>query len=209
MVDDPTFPYRVAFGLTVFGVLGVIDAVRNPQNPERLKEYAFLFAVTVAAMLYGLVHDATTFSLSPEYFSAVKGLRAPSFFPDVAQLALRASWTVGLAIGLTFLIANNPCKQRPQLPYSRLARHLGWPIVAAPTFAAFLAVASMVAPQWSSRALGVTALEVQDFGTVAMVWAVHLGTYSGAAVGLVAAVARIRNERGQLAATQACSSTTR
>ena len=59
-MDDPTFPYRVAFGLIVFGALGAIDRIRNPRNPTRLREYGFLFGVTGAVMLYGLLPDAVT-----------------------------------------------------------------------------------------------------------------------------------------------------
>ncbi|HHH27511.1 MAG TPA: hypothetical protein ENK57_04055, partial [Polyangiaceae bacterium] len=80
MSDDPTFIYRVAFGLTVFATLGVRDLLKNPQNPSRLKEYLFLFSVTAAVMSYGLAHDLLTFSISPSYFSAVKGLPRGRFF---------------------------------------------------------------------------------------------------------------------------------
>jgi hypothetical protein len=191
VVNDPTFPYRVAFGLTIFGVLGVIDVVRNPQNPKRLKEYAFLFGVTAIVMLFGLVHDAVTFSLSPDYFRVIKGIRSGSFFPDVAQLALAASWTVGLVIGLAFLVANNPSERWPQLPYRRLARHLLWPAVMAPLLAVFMAVATRLAPEWVAERLGSSALRAD----VATVWVAHIGTYVGAVSGLVAGVVQITRER--------------
>ncbi len=195
MVDDPTFPYRVAAGLAIFGVLGAIDLARNPENPKRLKEYIFLFSVTGAVMLYGLAHDRITFALSPEYFRVVKGLRAESFFPEVAELALMASWTAGLVIGLALLVANNPAERLPQLPYRRLAGYLGWPAVVSVAFAVASYVAVGIEPRWTIETLAIDEMPIERPGALAAVWAAHIGTYGGAVVGIALAVTGIRAER--------------
>lgn len=195
MVDDPTFPYRVAFGLTVFGVLGAIDVVRHPRNPKRLKEYAFLFAVTGAAMLHALLHDAVTYALSPDYFRVVKGLPARSFFPEVAKLAAMAGWTAGLAVGLTLLVANNPLPRLAQLPYSSLAHELRWPLGGSVLLAATLGSAAELWPRPWVRLLALGGLPIEAPHHVAMVWAVHIGTYTGALAGLARAFLRVRRRR--------------
>lgn len=198
VIDDPTFPYRVAFGLAVFAVLGAIDVLRNPRNPKRLKEYAFLFAVTGAVMLYGLGHDAVTFTLSPEYFHAVKGLRTPTFFPDVAKLALMASWTAGLAIGLVLLVANNPSPTLPQLRYPRLARYVEWPLGCSLLADAAAVAIALVWPRWCADVLDVDARETRASASVALVWCIHIASYAGAIVGLVIAAVQVRRERRRM-----------
>ena len=102
-MNDPTFPYRVALGLLALAVLAAIHTRRHPDNPTRLKEYAFLFGTTVLTMLYGLLHDRITYRLSPAYYTIYKGIAAEHFWPEVGRLALEASWTAGLAIGVVLL----------------------------------------------------------------------------------------------------------
>ncbi|MCA9606800.1 MAG: hypothetical protein KC619_14440 [Myxococcales bacterium] len=195
MIDDPTFAYRVVFGLLIFSVLGAIDLARHPDDPRRLKEYGFLFGVTGAVMLYGVAHDAVTFAIAPEYFSVLKGLGDASFFPDVARLALMASWTVGLAIGLVLLVANNPSR-RPQLGYRLLVRQLGWPFALSPLLAVAFGTLTACAPSTARRALAVDGFAIVRPDEVAVVWAIHIGTYAGAALGAAIAVVRVRALRG-------------
>lgn len=187
-MDDPTFVYRLAFGLAVLGVLGIRDLVRNPDNPKRLKEYAFLFGVTLVVMGYGLAHDAVTFAISPRYYREEKLLAVVDFFPDVAVLALQASWTAGLGVGLAILVANNPSKRAPQLPYKRLAWFLLLPLTCSPLVAA---------------TFGGLARLVWQFDLKSTVHLIHIGTYAGAIVGTVAAALAIR--RARYAATASAS----
>lgn len=194
MTDDPTLPYRVAFGLTVFGVLGMVDLVRHPRNPRRLKEYAFLFGVTGAVMLYGLAHDAVTFAIAPEYFTVLKGLGEEAAFVDVARLALMATWTAGLAIGLALLVANNPSRRLPRLGYRALASELRW-LAASPAVAIACGAGTALFPQATVRLLDVGAWPVRHPEEVAIAWAIHVGSYAGAALGAIAAVPRVRARR--------------
>ncbi len=198
VLDDPTFPYRVAFGLTVFAVLGAIDLRRNPEDPRRLKEYAFLFGVTGATMLYGLAHDAVTFAIAPEYFVVMKGLGHAARFGDVARLALMASWTAGLAVGLGLLVANHPSPRFAQLGYRHLARFLLGPLAGAVAAALGLGGLALAFPVRAIATLGLAADSLRDPAPTAVVWAAHIGTYAGAALGLLGAVAGVRRGRRKL-----------
>ena len=71
--DDPTFAFRLVFGLSALALLAVVDLIRHPRTPTRVKEYGFLFCVATASMAYGVIHDVVTYSISWEYFSIGKG----------------------------------------------------------------------------------------------------------------------------------------
>jgi hypothetical protein len=96
-------------GVTILAGLAVRDIARNRTDTRRAKEYAFLLATTLAAVVYGVLHDQLTVTISPEYFLEGKGL-ADDPRPlrlAVGLLAVRASWWVGLALGAALLVANN------------------------------------------------------------------------------------------------------
>jgi hypothetical protein len=195
-----TWPWRVGIGLGLLAVFAVVDLVRHPRNPTRIKEYGFLFAVTGATMAYGLLHDLFTYSISPEYFAVGKGLGAgaDSFFPEVAALALKASWSAGLFIGLTLLIANNPSKRRPQLPYCRLARAVAVPLIAALVAATIVGLSVRTTSDRLSMLLRIDDLGLSDQAAFVTVWCIHLGTYAGALVGVFGAAVLVRCERRRL-----------
>jgi hypothetical protein len=158
------------------------DLARRPRDPRRAKEYAFLLLTTVAATLYAVAHDEVTVTISPEYFLVGKGL-ADDPRPlrvAVTLLAIRSSWWVGLAGGAVLLLANNPrAGGPPQLPYGLLVRAA----LTAPTCAAVVAcVLGLLTYAMAADAL-------------AAVRMVHLGSYSGGAVGTVLAVAQVLRRR--------------
>ena len=82
-------------------------------------------------MANGLVHDLVTYSIFSEYFSIGKGIDEAEvgFGWPVVRLALMASWSAGLFIGLALLVANNPKRRLTQLNYRDLATRLVWPLV--------------------------------------------------------------------------------
>ncbi len=116
------FRYRVVLGVLFFALLGFVDVCRNPSNPRRAREYLFLFSCAGIAMGYGVAHDFVTCHISPAYFVWGKGLEsaADGFNFDVVKLALMASWSAGLIVGVVLLLANNPREGRPQLGYPAL-----------------------------------------------------------------------------------------
>lgn len=128
---DRTFPWRLAAGLSVLGLLIIRDLRKPIRSYERLKEYGFLFGTAALAIGYGMVHDRITYAISREYYVIGKGLAsaANGFNRDVAMLAAQASWSAGLFIGLTFLIANRPQQRVGQLPYRTLITLLVIPLL--------------------------------------------------------------------------------
>ena len=83
----------------------------------RTREYGFLLYAGLLAVVYALVHDQVTVTLSPEYFVYGKGLDPASLRLDVAWLAVRAGASVGLVGGAALLVANNP--RRSGMPSPR------------------------------------------------------------------------------------------
>jgi len=89
-MKDSFWSIRLVLGLSALAALALVDLYKNPKNPRRVKEYGFLFAVTGLTMVYGLLVDTVTYSVSREYFFVGKGLESAraGFFPDVALMAL-------------------------------------------------------------------------------------------------------------------------
>jgi hypothetical protein len=179
----------VAFAaIATLALMAAVDRLQHPHEPRKLKEYGFLVYAMLVSVAYGVAHDHVTATLSPEYFLVWKGLADDPrpFRWAVTVLAVRASFWTGLVGGAVLLVANNPARTgRPaQLPYAELVR-LSWlpPIAAALGAVAFggsNAIAGVGAP--TARQL-VAPEQVRAFVTV---WAVHAGSYAGAAIGVLA-----------------------
>jgi hypothetical protein len=186
--------------MTVLVALVVRDVVRN-RDTRRAKEYAFLLATTLAAVVYGVVHDQVTVTISPEYFLEGKGLATDPrpLRVAVVWLAVRASWWVGLAVGAGLLIANNPRRagRPPQLPYAELATVATVAMLAA-------CVGAVVGAINIADPLGLAA-DVRTFVSAdrvrafLLVWGIHAGSYAGAIVGALYGVSVVvvrRRRRG-------------
>lgn len=200
-MQDDTWVWRLGIGLTILGILAAVDYRRNPDNPTRIKEYNFLFGITAVTVLYGLLHDLVTYSISREYFAVGKAIDSAryGFFPDVALLAIKASWSAGLAIGIVLLVANNPSEKAPQLKYARLARFAVYPLYSSLTVAVILGIASRTFADVLDTYLKLQFIAIHDPKGFLTVWSIHIGTYVGALVGVVWAAFRIRRARQQLA----------
>jgi hypothetical protein len=116
--------------LTILAGFLVRDLLRPIRSYARLKEYGFLFGAGLAAAAYGVVHDRVSYELSADYYVFGKGIEsaATGFTAEVALLALQAAWSVGLFVGLAFLLLNRPLPGRSQVPYAALVRLLVWPL---------------------------------------------------------------------------------
>src|SRR6185503_949559 len=120
---------RIGAGVAIFALLALVDLARNGRAATRWREYAFLVACVAAALLYGVINDQVTSRISWEYYAFGKGL-APvlgNLPPDpwrlsweAAKVGLKATWTVGLLIGVACLLANNPKPDLPQVPLPKL-----------------------------------------------------------------------------------------
>jgi hypothetical protein len=119
---------RIAIGAAIFFLLALSDLRRNGPRATRWKEYCFLLAVVAAAMVYGAANDLITSAISWEYFFYGKDLahalgdRVPpdplALAWEAAKVGMKATWTVGLLIGVALLVANNPASLPDRLEIS-------------------------------------------------------------------------------------------
>ena len=205
---DAGLAARIGVGVTVFLALAVADLRRHGRQATRWREYLFLLAAVVVALVYGVINDQATSRISWEYFyygkelSPLLGDRLP---PDpsrlsweAAKVGLKATWSVGLLVGVAILLANNPSARRPQLSFARLMRRMPMIVLSAFACAALLGIVGYTG--------GLTRLS-DDFQEMVRrdefrpyrfmaVYGMHLGGYIGGAVGMVAAIVSIRRERG-------------
>lgn len=186
------FKYRLLIGLTIFLILGIIDYKKNPENPIRAKEYLFLFSITGIAMLYGIVHDLITYHISPDYYILGKGIESAKdgFNFDVVKLAMIALWSVGLIIGVAFLIANNPKQNVPQLKYPTLYWITLYPLSISIFFAVSIGILFYFFGMWFHNWLPELA-NTNAQRRFITTWGIHIGSYLGGLVGLIIAVIRI------------------
>jgi len=200
VTTDPTLPYRIAAGLTVLAMFLAADVRKHGRASRRLREYGFIAFVTVGAMAFGLLHDAVIYTLSPEYYIVGKRLpgAADGFFPDIALLALQATWTAGLIGGVVLVMANNPSPERERVSWRRLMRVAVGILVIAVGCEAAAGLLSYMAANTLADAPGWGQVMTQSWGRRFMVAVgMHYGVYLGGIAGLVVAVVRIRRARDQ------------
>ncbi|HEX2972562.1 MAG TPA: hypothetical protein VHP11_09525 [Tepidisphaeraceae bacterium] len=207
LTTDAGLAARVALGVLFFATLALVDLLRHGQNAHRWREYLFLLVCALAAMLYGLINDQITATISWEYFYYGKGLDqvlGPQTPPNLAQLhghvakiGLKASWTVGLIAGVAMLLANNPRKDRPQLPYRTLLRLLPLILTAAILAGVVLGLVGRAGGlAWCSADF--PDLIRQDLFRpyrLMTVFGIHLGAYVGGLLGTLMVVALILRRR--------------
>ena len=204
--SDAGLLVRVAVGVSIFAALAILDLRRNRTRATRWREYSFLLACVAAALLYGIVNDQITTTISWEYFAYGKGVaealpdappNSPAFRWEAAKIGMKATWSAGLLIGVALLIANNPRRDRPQLSYRRLVCRLLVIFAIAAITAAALGLAGY---------FGLLARFSEDFRIMLeqdqwrprrfmAVFGIHLGGYLGGLVGTAAAIARILRAR--------------
>jgi hypothetical protein len=193
---EASYPYRVLAGALFFLTLGALDRYRHPENPRRAKEYLFLLFAMTAAVVYAIVHDQVTVTISPEYFLTGKDLL---FDPRplrwaVTVLAAHAAYGPGLLVGAALLIANNPSRKREQLPYRPLVRLALVPLGAAIAVAVLGGVAMSFDPL-HERADLIAFVGKPAVSRFLIVQGVHMGSYAGGALGMIAAAIVIRRRR--------------
>ncbi len=200
-------PLRITFCVAILVALAVMDLVNKGRNATRWREYAFLALCVAVAIVYGIVNDQITSRISWEYFYYGKDLApilGPQTPPDPGALSLQAlrigaaaTWWAGLIIGAAMLIANNPSRSGPQLPYARLVARL--PIVLAIT-AITAAIFGFAGYEYFLN--GISA----DFQNLAetnlwrphrfmTVYGIHLGGYVGGALAAIYAASSIHHQR--------------
>ncbi|HXE51751.1 MAG TPA: hypothetical protein VN541_02005 [Tepidisphaeraceae bacterium] len=198
---------RLAIGASIFAILALWDLKRKGPNATRWREYLFLVVAAVASMIYGLAHDFIAASISWEYFYYGKGISqalGPHVPPDwwrlhweACKVGLKATWSAGLIIGVALLIANNPRKDRRQLPYAWLLRSLIFIFMGAAAGSVLgAALGRHGLLTWTSTELR---LLVRDDlfrpRELMTAYGMNLGAYAGGIAATMVTVCRILNQR--------------
>jgi hypothetical protein len=198
---------RIAIGAVILAGLALVDLMRNRESATRWREYGILLIGAAAAMLYGAIDDLVASRISWEYFYYGKGLDqvlGPHVPPEIRSLSweackigMKSTWSVGLIVAVALLIANNPRRDLPRLPYRGLIMLL--PAIFALT-AVFAAAGAWAANQgwltWTSHDLQWLVRDnlfrPDRFLTV---YGMNAGGYVGGIVATVATVISIRRQR--------------
>ena len=210
--SDGGLAARIALGGSIFLALALVDFYRNRSAATRWREYAFLLACVVVALVYGILNDQITTTISWEYFAYGKfpenavpvdePPNSPRFRWEAAKVGMKATWTAGLIIGAAQLLANNPRRDgRPRLPFRRLIRLVPTVLLVTALTSAAFGVAG-----YCGAFLPVN----QDFREMLRrdefrprrfmaVYGVHLGGYAGGAIGTALAVATVVRQRRRAA----------
>lgn len=208
---NSTLPYRIAFAIVFFLILGVRDWILHRENPTRVKEYLFLVVSMLFAIVYGIFHDHITCTISPHYFLNAKGLDSDPrpFRIAVTWLAVKASYGPGVLAGALMLIANNPKPEKPQLAYRHLLRICVYPVCGAVLCAVVCGALVALVGNATWLADSATAYAPRERGTRFLaVWGIHAGSYIGATLGTVVAVASVLRCRNAMKSTDGASGTT-
>ncbi len=197
---------RIGLGVAIFAWLAILDLRRNGREARRWREYLLLVACVGVALMYGIINDQLTVTISREYFLYGKGV-AETLRTDTptesamrweaVKVGMKATWSAGLIIGVILLFANNPRKDLPPLPFARVYRLLPIMIILPAACAAILGIIGYLGClTWLNDYF---ALLIRDniwrpYRFMA-VYGMHLGGYIGGALAAIIAAILIRRER--------------
>jgi len=203
-------PLRFTFGIVVLVALALLDLREKGRQATRWREYAFLALCAAVAMVYGILNDQITSRISWEYFYYGKELYpilGPQTPPDSTALSLQAlkigataTWWAGLIIGAAMLIANNPSRRGPQLPYRRLIAKLPMILLITVLCAIFFGFAG---GQYYLNDISPDFKNIADTNLwrphrFMAVYGIHLGGYIGGALAAIYGATRVHHERRSL-----------
>jgi len=207
IISDAAAAIRACVGVGILAVFALVDWRKHRANATKWRECGVLAIAVLAAMLYGTLNDQVTSSISWEYFYYGKELDnvlgptvPPATAPlhwEVAKVGMKATWSVGLLIGVALLLANNPWRDLPRLAYRELVKML--PLIVGS--AVVLGVIGGFAGYhgWLTH----FAADFEDMWRADIfrprrflcTWGVHLGGYLGGLTGTLVATAIVLRDR--------------
>jgi hypothetical protein len=203
-------PLRISVCVAILIALAIMDYYQKGPQSTRWREYLFLLLCVAVATSYGALNDQITSRISWEYFYYGKDLSSvlgPDTPPDPMALQLQAlrigasaTWWAGLIIGAAMLMANNPSRGGPQLPYRRLIARLPAIITITVACAILFGLAGNayllngISPDFQ----GIVQDNYWRPHRFMAVYGIHLGGYVGGGVAVIYSVLSIRRERRAL-----------
>ena len=196
---DIPFVQRLLLLVLLASVVVAWDLRRRGREARRWTEYLFLLGSGGAGAVFGVLNDLVTSHVSPEYFTLGKGIAAgEGFVGRVVQLGAEAGFVAAVVAAGLYLLANNPRRGRPSLPYRRLVRlSLRTLAVAAMSGAALGAVVFLAVPEDLSPGSGEELSPTVRHGYL-VVWSIHLGLYLGLGAAVVWGLTTIIRGRAAL-----------
>lgn len=201
---------RIGAGVVIFTILALVDIRRHGQQARRWREYLFLVVCVVVAMAYGIANNMVTLSISWEYYygknlhealGPPENLQPWPLRREAIRIGMMATWSVGLLLGVAVLLANNPRRNLPQLPF----RSLYWmlPLVFAGAVVGGVLGGVVGFAGWLRHA----SKDLMDVWLENMfrpryflaAWGTHLGGYAGSALATIGCVPWIIRRRRRLA----------
>ncbi|MEM7167830.1 MAG: hypothetical protein AAF581_20430 [Planctomycetota bacterium] len=192
MLAELSFLGRLGILLLFCVVASLFDLKKAPRQRHRWREYLLLWMGLAAGAAAGMLFDAVTSSLSPEYFEHGKQIaRDGAFFKNVLRLGAEAGAGAGVVVGAVLLLAN-----RSPGESLRLCRYFWIPFVAAATLGCALGTLQWLWPIASMENL-VYLVGSDGERRFLTVWMTHFGIYGGAVFGLIVAAVRLRRSQQQ------------
>lgn len=185
---------RFAVVLGFLGLLCLVEVLRRGRRAERPRELAFLLVACAIGAAVGVVHDAITVTLSPEYFTLGKGLVGG---PDLRARALRLGGAAGTAAGLiggAVLLFAGRAGRRPRAAYRSLLVATPWILLGACVGAG---AADLLRPL-ERIGVAVPVLDPAAATAFRRVWGIHIGTHAGGLLALVLVAVRLHRQRRQM-----------
>ena len=195
------YAYRVVAVLLFLGLASAIELAVRRGEAVRWRASLLILAMSCVGALVGVGVDAVTSSISPAYFAVGKGLGWEAGFRGrVLVLGIQAGISGGVVAGCVLAYCNYR-KQAPCLPVARVLRMVRYPLVVTAVFAAALGVLAALVPPEGLSEVARSVVDTPSAHRFITAWAVHVGAYLGALVGLVVVVVKVRRARAGLAAT--------
>lgn len=174
-------------------LLAYADWRKNGVRAQRLHEYSFVAITILLTIVYASVHDLITSSISPEYFTAGKGLAGDHLHLRVMWLATQAAIGPGALIGVALVIANNPSASKSQLRFIELLTEIKFPLLGAIVCALLFGCAAFFDILKNHADFS----ELKNPKLFVTVWGIHWGSYTGGFAGLAYAVFDVLKTRSR------------
>lgn len=192
-----TFYTRALILIVLLTVVALGEIAFRGKSATRWREYLMLLGFAFMGVLYGLLNDACTAHISPDYFAVGKGLGYDNdLYARAVHLGGQAGFAAGAVLGAFYLFART-FGPWPPLGFRRVAVYALIPLVVAPICAIVVGMYFRTLPAGDLIYVfpELTVYEIQDFLAVQ---GAHWGAYVGGAGGTLFGVLRVLAARFDL-----------